>query len=147
MPNTIRLHRVLSAPPARVYRAFLDPLALAKWLPPEGFVCQVLEHDARVGGAYKMEFTAFSSGRKHAFGGRYLELAEGERIRYSDRFDDAGLPGEMVTTIVLQALDCGADLSIVQEGIPDAIPPENCYLGWQQSLNQLAQLVETDTGA
>ncbi|POZ62024.1 SRPBCC family protein [Chromobacterium alticapitis] len=146
MPNTIRLHRVLSAPPERVYRAFLDPLALAKWLPPEGFVCKVLEHDARVGSGYKMEFVAFASGQLHAFGGRYLELEPGVRIRYSDHFEDAGLPGEMVTSIVLQALDCGTDLSITQEGIPDAIPPENCYLGWQQSLNQLARLVEADAG-
>ncbi|UTH74671.1 SRPBCC family protein [Chromobacterium sp. IIBBL 290-4] len=147
MPNTIRLHRVLRAQPERVYRAFLDPLALAKWLPPEGFVCRVLEHDARVGGGYKMEFLAFASGQVHAFGGRYLELETAARIRYSDRFEDAGLPGEMMTTIVLQALDCGVDVSITQEGIPDAIPPENCYLGWQQSLNQLARLVEADAGA
>ncbi|AOZ52092.1 SRPBCC family protein [Chromobacterium vaccinii] len=144
MPNTIRLHRVLSAPPARVYRAFIDPLALAKWLPPEGFVCRVLERDVRVGGSYKMEFIVFSSGQKHAFGGRYLELVPGERIRYTDRFDDANLPGEMTTTITLAPLSCGTDLVIVQDGIPDAIPPENCYLGWQQSLKQLAALVEPE---
>ena len=144
MPNTIRLHRVLNAPPERVYRAFLDPLALAKWLPPDGFVCQVLEQHAVVGGGYRMAFVNFSGGQKHEFGGRYLELVPGERVRYSDRFDDPNLSGEMTTTITLAPLSCGADLTIVQEGIPDAIPPENCYLGWQQSLRQLAALVEPD---
>ncbi|AUH52081.1 polyketide cyclase [Chromobacterium sp. ATCC 53434] len=143
MPNTIRLHRVLSAPPERVYRAFIDPLALAKWLPPAGFVCEVLEQDATVGGGYRMVFTNFSHGQSHAFGGRYLELRPG-CIRYTDRFDDADLPGEMTTTITLETLSCGTDLSITQEGIPDAIPPENCYLGWQQSLQQLAALVEPE---
>lgn len=140
--STIRLHRVLKAPPERLYRAFLDASALAKWLPPHGFTCQVEHLDARVGGTYRMAFTNFSSGHSHSFGGSYLELAPNERIRHTDSFDDPNLPGEMVTTITFKPVFCGTDLNIVQEGVPDMIPPEACYLGWQESLTLLAQLVE-----
>ena len=142
--NTLRLHRVLRAPPDRVYRAFLDADALAKWLPPNGFTCKVHQHDPQVGGSYRMSFTNFSTGNGHSFGGIYRELVPGERIRYDDRFDDPNLPGEMTTTITLQANSAGTDLQIVQEGIPDAIPVEMCYLGWQESLRNLARLVEPD---
>jgi uncharacterized protein YndB with AHSA1/START domain len=142
MPGTVRLHRVLSAPPERVYRAFLDAAAVAKWLPPNGFTCTVHELDARVGGRYRMSFTNFSSGNSHAFGGEYIELVPGQRIRYNDRFENPGLPGEMATTIELAAVSAGTDLKIVQEGIPDAIPVEMCYLGWQESLVLLAKVVE-----
>ncbi|MDX2166006.1 MAG: SRPBCC family protein [Deltaproteobacteria bacterium] len=144
MPNTIRLHRVLQAPPERVYRAFLDPAAMCKWLPPHGFVGTVHSMDARVGGSYKMSFTNFSTGSSHSFGGEYLELVPGERLRYRDQFDDPNLPGEMQVTIDLRAVSCGTELSVTQEGIPDVIPPESCYLGWQQSLVLLAQLVEAE---
>jgi uncharacterized protein YndB with AHSA1/START domain len=140
--NTVRFHRVLNAPPERIYRAFLDAAALAKWLPPNGFTCTVHQLDAEVGGSHRMSFTNFSTGHGHSFGGTYLELAPGERIRYSDRFDDAGLPGEMTTTITLRAVSCGTELQIVQEGIPDVIPVEQCYLGWQESLVLLGKLVE-----
>ena len=140
--STISLHRVLKAPPERVYRAFLDPAALCKWLPPNGFTCTVHELDARVGGKYRMSFTNFGSGSAHSFGGEYLELAPAKRIVHTDRFDDANLPGEMVTTIAFVKVSCGTELHVTQEGVPAAIPPEMCYLGWQESLALLAMLVE-----
>lgn len=142
--NTVRLHRVIRAAPERLYRAFLDPDAMVKWLPPSGFTGKVHHLDAKVGGSYRMSFTNFGTGRSHAFGGEYLELLPGERIRHTDRFDDPNLPGEMRTTISLSAVSCGTDLSIVQEGIPEAIPVEACYLGWQESLALLAKLVEAE---
>ena len=142
--NTVRLHRVLRAPPERVYRAFLDADAMAKWLPPHGFTGKVHQIDARVGGTYRMSFTNFSNGHSHAFGGQYLELVPNERIRHTDKFNDPNLPGEMRTTISLKQVFCGTDLSVVQEGIPEAIPPEACYLGWQESLTLLAQLIEAE---
>lgn len=142
--STIRLHRVLRATPERIYRAFLDPDAMAKWLPPNGFTGKVHHIDARVGGTYKMSFTNFATGRSHSFGGEYLELVPNERIHNTDKFDDPNLPGEMHTTVSLKQVSCGTEVSIVQEGIPDAIPPEACYLGWQESLTLLAQLVETE---
>ena len=140
--NTVRLHRVLRAAPDRLYRAFLDAGAMAKWLPPYGFTCQVHNLDARVGGTYKMSFVNFSTGKGHSFGGEYRELVPNARIRYTDKFDDPNLPGEMETTVVLRAVSCGTELSITQTGIPEAIPAEMCYLGWQESLAQLATLVE-----
>lgn len=142
--NTIQLHRVLRAPPERIYRAFLDPDAMAKWLPPNGFTGKVHQLDAKVGGTYKMSFTNFSSGHSHSFGGEYLELVPHERIRHTDRFDDPNLPGQMVTTITLKAVSCGTELNVVQEGIPEAIPTEACYLGWQESLVLLGKLVEAE---
>ena len=142
--STIRLHRVLRAPPDRVYRAFLDPDAMAKWLPPNGFTCKVHHMDAKVGGTYKMSFTNFTTRKSHSFGGTYLELKPHERIRYSAKFDDPNLPGEMVTTITLKKVSCGTEVTIVQEGIPSAIPAEACYLGWQESLTLLAKLVEAE---
>lgn len=142
--NSVRLHRVLRTTPERLYRAFLDAQALAKWLPPHGFTCQVHHLEAKVGGGYRMSFTNFSTGNGHAFGGTYVELLPHQRIRYSDRFEDPALPGEMQTTITLAPVSCGTDLQILQEGLPDAIPVEQCYLGWQESLLQLAQLVEAD---
>jgi uncharacterized protein YndB with AHSA1/START domain len=142
--NTVRLHRVLRAPPERIYRAFLDADAMAKWLPPHGFTCKVHHIDAKVGGTYKMSFTNFSSGHSHSFGGKYLELVPHERIRHTDEFDDPNLPGEMQTTISLKKVFCGTEVNITQEGIPAAIPPEACYLGWQESLILLAQLVEAE---
>ncbi len=142
--NTVRLHRVLRAPPERVYRAFLDADAMAKWLPPHGFTGKVHHLDARVGGTYKMSFTNFSSGHSHAFGGQYLELVPHERLRYSDRFDDPNLPGEMTTEVTLKKVSCGTELNVVQEGIPEVIPAEACYLGWQESLTLLAKLVEAE---
>jgi uncharacterized protein YndB with AHSA1/START domain len=142
--GTVRLHRVLRASPERVYRAFLDPDAMAKWLPPHGFTGKVHEMDARVGGKYRMSFTNFSTGNSHSFGGTYTELTPNERITYTDRFDDPNLPGEMRNTVQLRAVSGGCDISIVQEGIPAAIPVEMCYLGWQESLLLLAQLVEPD---
>jgi uncharacterized protein YndB with AHSA1/START domain len=144
MPATIRLHRVLRAAPERVYRAFLDPDAMAKWLPPNGFTGRVHHMDARVGGSYKMSFTNFTTGTSHSFGGTYAELVPYERIRYTDRFDDPNLPGAMHVTISLEKVSCGTDLRVVQEGIPDVIPPESCHLGWQESLGLLAQLVEAE---
>jgi uncharacterized protein YndB with AHSA1/START domain len=144
MPNTVRFHRVLKATPERVYRAFLDPDAMAKWLPPNGYTGKVHYLDAKVGGTYRMSFTNFSTGNSHSFGGTYLELVPNERIRHTDKFDNANLPGEMVVTIVLKKVSCGTDVSIVQEGIPDAIPPEACCLGWQESLVLLAKLVEAE---
>jgi uncharacterized protein YndB with AHSA1/START domain len=143
-PNTVRLHRVLRATPERVYRAFLDPDAKAKWLPPHGFTGKVHHSDARVGGTYKMSFTNFSTGSSHSFGGTYLELVPNERLRYADRFDDPNLPGEMTVTVELRAVFCGTELNITQEDIPALIPAEACYLGWQESLTLLAQLVEPE---
>jgi uncharacterized protein YndB with AHSA1/START domain len=142
--NTIRLHRVLRAPAERVYRAFLDPDAMVKWLPPHGFTAKVLKMDARVGGGYRMSFTNFTSGRSHSFGGSYVELKPHERIRYTDRFDDPNLPGEMQVTINLRQVASGTELDIVQEGVPDVIPADSCYVGWQQSLSLLAELVEPE---
>lgn len=142
--NTVRLHRVLRTKPEKVYRAFLDPDAMAKWLPPHGFTGKVHELDARVGGRYRMSFTNFGSGSGHSFGGEYLELVPNERIRHTDRFDDPNLPGQMITTIALKAVSVGTELTVVQEGIPEAIPAEACYLGWQESLTLLAQLVEAE---
>jgi uncharacterized protein YndB with AHSA1/START domain len=144
MPGTIRLHRVLRAAPDRVYRAFLDPAAMAKWLPPDGFTGKVDHLEAKVGGTYRMSFTNFTTGHSHSFGGEYLELIPNERIRHTDTFDDPNLRGVMQTTIVLEKVSCGTDLKIVQEGIPDAIPVEACYLGWQESLSLLASLVEAE---
>jgi uncharacterized protein YndB with AHSA1/START domain len=144
MPNTIRLHRVLKAPPDRVYKAFLDPDAMSKWLPPNGFTGKVHEMQARVGGSYKMSFTNFSSGKSHAFGGKYIELVPNERLRYTDKFDDPNMPGEMQTTVTLKKVFCGTDLTVVQEGVPEMIPPEACYLGWQESLTLLGRLVEAE---
>ena len=142
--NTVRLHRVLRATPERVYRAFLDADAMAKWLPPHGYTGKVHHLDARIGGTYGMSFTHFATGHRHSFGGTYVELVPNERMRYTDTFDDPNLPGEMQTTVSLKAVSCGTEMSIVQEGIPDAIPIEACYLGWQESLALLAQLVEAE---
>lgn len=144
MPNTVRFHRVLRATPERVYKAFIDPDAMVKWLPPNGFTAKVHEMDARVGGGYRMSFTNFSTGTSHSFGGSYVELTPGERIRYTDRFDDPNLPGEMRVTISLKKVLVGTELEIVQEGLPDVIPPEACCLGWQESLVLLAKLVEAE---
>jgi uncharacterized protein YndB with AHSA1/START domain len=145
MPTgTVRLHRVLRAPPERVYKAFLDADAMVKWLPPHGFTGKVHHLDARVGGTYKMSFTNFNSGSSHSFGGEYLELVPGERIRHTDKFDDPNLPGTLHVTITLKKIFCGTELNIVQEGIPEVIPTEACYLGWQESLTLMAQLVEAE---
>ena len=141
MPGTIRLHRVLNAPPARVFKAFLDADARAKWLPPYGFTGKLHESDARVGGKYRMSFTNFSTGTSHSFGGEYLELRPSEKLRYADRFDDPNLPGTMEVTVTFKKVSVGTELEVVQAGIPDVIPPEACYLGWQESLEQLAKLV------
>ena len=143
-PNTVRLHRVLRATPEKVYRAFLDANALAKWLPPNGFTCRVDEMNAKVGGSFKMSFTNFTTGRSHSFGGTYVDLTPHERIRYTEKFDDPNLPGEMETTITLKKVSCGTEVTIVQEGIPAAIPADMCYLGWQESLVSLAKLVEPE---
>ena len=142
--NTVRLHRVLRAPAERVYRAFLDPDAMTKWLPPHGFTGKVHQMDARVGGGYRMSFTNFSTGKSHSFGGKYVELTPHERIRYTDKFEDPGLPGEMQVTVVLKKVSVGTDVQILQEGLPDVIPPEACVLGWQESLTLLAKLVEAE---
>lgn len=142
--NTILLHRVLRATPERVYRAFLDADAMTKWLPPHGFTGKVHHLDAKVGGTYSMSFTNFTTGHSHTFGGKYLELVPNERILHTDKFDDPNLPGDMQTKISLKPVFCGTELSVVQEGIPEAIPPEACYLGWQESLTLLAQLVEAE---
>ncbi len=144
MPNTVRLHRALATTPDRVYRAFLEPDAMAKWLPPNGFACTVHQLDARVGGSHKMSFRNFTTGHSHAFGGKYLELVPNERLRYTDTFDDANMPGEMQVTITLKKVMVGTELNVVQEGIADVIPVEACYLGWQQSLENLAKLVVPD---
>ncbi|MEA2462865.1 MAG: hypothetical protein QOJ98_612 [Acidobacteriota bacterium] len=143
-PSTIRLHRVLTAKAERVYRAFLDPAAMAKWLPPYGFTCTVHEMNAVVGGTFRMSFTNFSSGNGHSFGGEYVELVPSEKIVYTDRFDDPNLPGEIRTTVTLKPVSCGTDITIVQEGVPEVIPAEMCYLGWQESLEQLARLVNPE---
>lgn len=142
--NTVRLHRVLRTTPEKIYRAFLDPDAMAKWLPPHGFTGKVHQMEAKVGGRYKMSFTNFGTGQSHSFGGTYLELLPNERIRHTDRFDDPNLPGEMQVTVTVKSVSVGAELHIVQEGIPEAIPAEACYLGWQESLTLLAQLVEPE---
>jgi uncharacterized protein YndB with AHSA1/START domain len=142
--STVKFHRVLRATPERVYRAFLDPDAKVKWLPPNGFTGKVHHLDARVGGTYRMSFTNFSTGHSHAFGGEYLELIPNQLIRYSDRFDDPNLPGEMQTTVAIRPVSCGVELNITQEGIPEVIPAESCYLGWQESLALLAKLVEAE---
>ena len=143
--NTVRLHRVFKAKPERVYRAFVDADAMAKWLPPNGFTGKVHEMDARVGGSYKMSFTNFSTGSSHSFGGEFLEMVPNEKLRYSDKFDDPNLPGEMITTITIKQVSIGVELNVVQEGIPEAIPVEACYLGWQESLTLLSQLIEVET--
>jgi uncharacterized protein YndB with AHSA1/START domain len=143
-PNTVRLHRVLATKPDKVYRAFIEADAKAKWLPPNGFACTVHHLDAKVGGTYRMSFRNFTTGKSHSFGGKYLELVPGERLRYSDRFEDPNLPGEMQVTVALKQVSVGTELTIVQEGIPDAIPVEACYLGWQDSLRNLASLVEPE---
>ena len=142
--HTIKLHRVLRAPPEKIYRAFLDADAMAKWLPPHGFTGKVHQLEAKVGGTYKMSFTNFTTGHSHSFGGQYLELIPNERIKHTDKFDDQNLTGEMITTITLKKIFCGTELIVVQEGIPEPIPPEACYLGWQESLTLLAQLVEAE---
>jgi uncharacterized protein YndB with AHSA1/START domain len=144
MPGTVRLHRVLATKPEKVYRAFLEPDALAKWLPPNGFLCTVHNHEAKTGGTYKMSFRNFTTGKSHSFGGKYLELVPNKRLRYTDVFDDPNLPGEMQVTVTLEAVSVGTDLQVVQEGIPDAIPAEACYLGWQESLRNLARVVEPE---
>lgn len=144
MPSTVRFHRVLKTSPEKLYKAFLDADAIAKWLPPHGFTCKVHHMDTKVGGTYKMSFANFSSGKSHSFGGTYLELVPGEKIRYSDKFDDPNLAGEMETTISLKKVFCGTEMQIEQSGIPDVIPAEACYLGWQESLMLLAQLVEAE---
>jgi uncharacterized protein YndB with AHSA1/START domain len=142
--RTIRLHRVLRAPPERIYRAFTDPDAMAKWLPPNGFTGRVHDMDARVGGKYRMSFTNFTTGQSHAFGGKYLELAPNERLRYTDVFEDPNLPGTMETTVALRAVACGTEVRIEQSNLPEVIPLESCYLGWQESLALLAKLVEAE---
>ena len=142
--NTVRFHRIVRSTPDRLYRAFLDPDALAKWLPPNGFTGKVHHIEAKVGGGYRMSFTNFTTGQAHSFGGEYLELVPGERIRYTGKFDDPNLPGEMQTTVSLRAVFCGTELNIVQEGIPQVIPPEACYMGWQESLALLIKLVEAE---
>ena len=142
--STITLHRVIRAPAERIYKAFLDAEAMAKWLPPNGFTCKVHHLDAKVGGSYKMSFTNFTTGKSHSFGGKYLELTPHERIRYTDKFDDPNLPGEIQTTITLKKVLCGTEVSIVQEGVPGVIPAEMCYLGWQESLALLRKLVEAE---
>ena len=144
MPNTIRLHRVIATKPEKVYRAFLESDAVASWLPPFGFICTVHELDAKVGGSRRMSFRTFTTGHSHSFGGTYLELVPGERLVYTDRFDDPNLPGEIKVTVTLKAVSVGTEMAIVQEGVPDVIPPEACYLGWQQSLRKLARLVEPE---
>ena len=145
MPTgTVKLHRVMRAKPEKVYRAFLDEGALARWIPPYGFLCKVHHQDPKVGGTFKMSFTNFSTGQGHTFGGEYLELIPGQRLRYTDKFDDPNLPGEIQVTVNLKAVSCGTEIDILQEGIPEVIPVEMCYLGWQESLEQLAKLVEPE---
>jgi uncharacterized protein YndB with AHSA1/START domain len=144
MPNTVRLHRVLATKPEKVYRAFIEADALAKWLPPNGFACTVHQLDAKVGGTVRMSFRNFTTGNSHSFGGEYIELVPHERLRYTDKFDDPNLPGQIQVTVTLKKGSLGTELNIVQEGLPDAIPPEACYLGWQESLRNLAKLVEPE---
>ena len=145
MPYTLNFHRVLKAPPARVYKAFLDPAAMCKWIAPAGYTCTVDHMDAKVGGTFRMKFTEFDSGASNAFGGTYLELVPDEKLRYNDKFDDPNLVGDMIVTVVLKKVSCGTDVTIEQAGVPDIIPEEMCHLGWQDSLKQLAQFVETGT--
>ena len=144
MPNTVRLHRVLATTPEKLYRAFLEPDAMAKWLPPNGFACTVHQLEPRVGGTHRMSFRNFTTGHGHSFGGEYLELVPNEKLRYTDKFDDANLPGQMEVTVTLRKVSVGTEVTIVQDGVPDAIPVEACYLGWQESLKNLARLVEPD---
>ena len=144
MPNTVRLHRVLATSPEKVYRAFLEADAMAKWLPPNGFACTVHRLDARVGGSHRMSFRNFTTGHSHSFGGEYTELVPNERLRYTDKFDDPNLPGEMTVTVSLKAVSCGTELNVVQEGVPEVIPAEACYLGWGESLDLLKMLVEPE---
>ena len=144
MPNTVRLHRVLATKPEKVYRAFIEADALAKWLPPDGFVCTVHQLEAKVGGTYRMSFQNFTTGKSHSFGGEYIELVPNERLRYTDKFDDPNLPGEIQVTVILKKVSLGTELNIVQDGLPDVIPLEACYLGWQQSLQNLTKLVEPE---
>jgi uncharacterized protein YndB with AHSA1/START domain len=144
MPNTVRLHRVLAAKPEKVYRAFLEPDAVAKWLPPNGFTCTVHHMDAKIGGSHRMSFRNFTTGHSHAFGGKYIELIPNERLRYTDKFEDPNLPGEMEVTVNLKAVSVGTEVNIVQQRVPDVIPLEGCYLGWQESLRNLARLVEPE---
>jgi len=144
MPNTVRLHRVLATKPEKIYRAFIEADALAKWLPPNGFACTVHQLDAKVGGIFRMSFRNFTTGNCHSFGGEYIELVPHERLRYTDKFDDPNLPGQIQVTVTLKKVSLGTELNIVQEGLPDAIPPEACYLGWQESLRNLAKLVEPE---
>jgi uncharacterized protein YndB with AHSA1/START domain len=144
MPHTVRLHRVLTAKPEKVYRAFIEPDALAKWMPPNGFVCTVHHLEAEVSGTFKMAFRNFTNGQSHSFGGEYKELVPGERLCYTDKFDDPNMPGEIQVTVTLKKVSCGTELTIVQEGLPDVIPGEQCYLGWQESLCNLARLVEPE---
>src|SRR3982751_6222963 len=144
MPNTVRLHRVLATKPDKVYRAFIEADAMAKWLPPNGFACTVHHLDAKVGGTFKMSFRNFTTGASHSFGGEYLELVPGEKLRYTDKFDDPNLKGEIIVEVLLKKVSCGTELHVTQSGIPDAIPVEMCYLGWQESLAQLAMLVEPE---
>ena len=144
MPNTVRLHRVLATTPEKLYRAFLEADAVAKWLPPNGFACTVHHLEARVGGTHKMSFRNFTTGNGHSFGGQYLELVANERLRYTDKFDDPNMPGEMTVTVTLKKVMVGTELNVVQEGVPDVIPVEACYLGWQESLENLKKLVEPD---
>lgn len=146
MPSTVKLHRVISAGPDKVYRAFIEPDAIASWLPPYGFLCTVHALDAKVGGKHKMSFRNFTTGNGHSFGGTYLELIPGERLVYTDRFDDPNLPGEMTVTVTLKAVSAGTEMTIEQAGIPDMIPPDQCYLGWQQCLEKMARLVEPEIG-
>jgi uncharacterized protein YndB with AHSA1/START domain len=144
MPHTVKLHRVLATEPEKVYRAFIEADAMAKWLPPNGFTCTVHQFDAKVGGTFKMSFRNFTTGASHSFGGEYVELVPHERLRYTDKFDDPNLPGLLQVTVTLRKVSVGTELNIVQEGVPDVIPPEACYLGWQDSLRNLAQLVEPE---
>lgn len=144
MPHTVRFHRVLAAAPEKIYRAFLEPDALAKWLPPNGFTCTVHQLDAKVGGTFKMSFRNFTTQKSHSFSGEYLELVPYERVRYTDKFDDPNLLGEIHVTVTLKKVSCGTEINISQEGLPDVIPPESCYLGWQESLRNLARLVEPE---
>ena len=144
MPNTVRLHRVLAATPEKIYRAFLEADALAKWLPPNGFTCTVFHLEPKVGGTFKMSFRNFTTGQSHSFGGEYVELVPNERLRYTDKFDDPNLAGELQVTVMLKKVSVGTEVNIVQEDIPDVIPPEACYLGWQESLRNLARLVEPE---
>jgi uncharacterized protein YndB with AHSA1/START domain len=144
MPNTVRLHRVLTAKPEKVYRAFIEPDAMAKWLPPNGFTCTVHQMDPKVGGSYRMSFRNFTTGHSHSFGGKYLELLRNERLRYTDRFEDPNLPGEIQVTVTLRRVSVGTEVNIEQAGLPDVIPIEACYLGWQESLRNLAKLVEPE---